>query len=506
MNNDSRTKNSARNLTMSFIQKVVHILLTFFGRQIFLQILSVEYLGINGLFSNILMMLSLADMGLVTAMSFSFYKPLAEKDEDKLAALIRFYRMIYNVIAAFVGVAGLALTPFLRHVINLENDIPYIEVYYLIAVANTVISYLFVYKATIITADQKHSTVSRITVLTSILRTVLQIVLLYFTRSFMAYCLMSIVGTLINNVVITRKASSMYPFIKRKVKLDPADRKSIFSNIRSMFIYKAAHVLYNGTDNIFISAIIGTAVVGKYENYSLAVTNLSAIALMVFSSLTPSIGNLIAKESPQKRMSVFRTMQTASYWIAGFFVFCLFFLLDDFVVLWLGRAFIFDMTTKIAILLSFYLSLLLYPVVAFREATGIYQKTKYVVVVGAMLKILFSITLGMYWGLAGIALSATISRLLTYAWYEPKVLFRDFLGSRATGYFAGHLINFVMLTACIATAHFLFPWKESAGWLAWGLKGVVYTICINAVYFLRYFRTQEFNEIVKLTKRLLKRS
>jgi len=227
---------------------------------------------------------------------------------------------------------------------------------------------------------------------------------------------------------------------------------------------------------------------------------------MVFSSLTPSIGNLIAKESPKKRLSVFRTMQTASYWIAGFFVFCLFFLLDDFVALWLGKEFIFDMTTKIAILLSFYLSLLLYPVVAFREATGIYQKTKYVVVLGAILKIIFSITLGMYWGLAGIALAATISRLLTYAWYEPKVLFRDFLDSRATGYFAGHLINFLMLSACIATAYFLFPWKESAGWLAWILKGVICAICINVVYFLRYFRTHEFSEIVSITKRLLKRS
>jgi len=488
---------------MSFIQKLVHIFLTFIGRQIFLQVLSVEYLGVNGLFANIFMMLSLADLGLVTAMSYNFYKPLAEKDETKLAALIGFYKKIYYIIAAFVAVAGLSLAPFLRHVINLENEIPHIEIYYLIALADTVISYLFVYKATIITADQKNSIVSKYTVWISILKMVIQITILLTTGNFLFYCSISIFTTLLNNLLITKKAVALYPFIKRKVRLDSEDSKNIFTNIKSIFVYRIANALYYGTDNIFISALIGTAVVGKYENYQLAVTNLSAIALMAFGSLTPSIGNLVAKERPEKRMSIFITMQTISCWLAGFFGFCLFFLLDDFVVLWLGGSFIFDFYTKLAILINFYLALTLYPIVAFREATGIYQKTKYVVAAGAALKIIFSIIFGMYWGLPGIVFATTSSRLLTYAWYEPKILFRDFLGGRAADYAIGHLINFTLMSACIAFTYFIIPLYECAGWAQWLVKAVVCAVFINAIYFARYFKTKEFKKIVIITKRLL---
>ena len=505
MNDKSRTYNSARNFTMSVVQKLVSILLTFFGRQIFLQVLTVEYLGINGLFTDILTMLSLADLGLAASMSFSFYKPLAEKDEDKLAALVGFYRKVYNMVAVFIGVAGLALTPFLSFVVNLENDIPYIEVYYLIAVANTVISYLFVYKATIITADQNGSIVAKYSVWTSILKLLLQIAVLLTTGSFMLYSLVTVLCTLGNNLLISRKASRMYAFIKEKVQLSADDRRAIFHNIKSMFIFKLSSVILNGSDNIVISVLISTAIVGKYENYRLAVMNLSMIAFIIFTSLAPSVGNLIAKESPERRLRVFSAMQTATYWIEGFFGFCLFFLLDDFVVLWLGGSFVFDMSTKIAILLNFYLSLTLYPIHAFREATGIYQKTKYAMVAAAVLKIALSLSLCIYFGLAGVVLASVISKLLTYAWYEPKILFRDFLGCSASGYFFRQIINFLMLVGLVALAHFFIHWKECADWPAWLLKAVVYSLGINAIYFLRFYRTPEFRDITDKIAGLLKR-
>lgn len=491
---------------MSVVQKIVSILLTFIGRQIFLRVLSVEYLGINRLFGDILSMLSLADLGLATAMAYSFYKPLADKDEDKLAALIGFYKKIYNIIAAAVAVIGLALTPFLRLIINLDSDIPYIEGYYIIALAGTVISYLFVYKATIITADQRSRIVMKYSIWTNIAALIVQIAILLITGNYTLYCLVTIASTLANNLLISWKANRLYPFIKRKVQLNADDRRNIFKNIGSMFIYKIANVVFNGTDNIFISAIISTAVVGKYGNYQLAVTNLAALAYMIFNSLSPSVGNLIARESQEKRMRVFGVTQTVSYWLCGFFVFCLYFLMDDFVILWLGDSYVFDSFTKISILIGFYLSITLYPITSFREATGIYQKTKFAMVAAAVLKIVFSLLLGKLFGLAGIILATTVSKLLTYAWYEPMVLFRDYLGGSALSYLYGHALNLVMLAACIAAASFLLPWKASAGWLSWAAKGAVYTLCINAVYFLRYFRTPAFQEIVKKSKGLLKRS
>ena len=506
MNENSRTENSARNLAMSFIQKIVSIALIFISRQIFLQVLTVEYLGINGLFANILSMLSLADLGLFTAMSFSFYKPLSDRDEDKLAALVGFYRKIYIYIAAFIAATGLALTPFLKFIINLENDIPYIEIYYLIALANAVVSYLFIYRAIIITADQNGSIVNNYAMWTSILKLLIQIAVLLVWGSFMAFCLVSFFTTLLNNILISKKAGAMYPFVKKRAALDTTDKKSIFANIRSMFIYKIASVVFTGTDNIFISVLIGTAVVGKYENYSLAVTNMNGIAFMAFATLTPSIGNLIAREPPEKRMRIFDIMQTVSYWLGGFFVFCLFFLLDDFVVLWLGTGFTFDIYIKIAVLIQFYLNITLYPVFAFREATGIYQKTKYVMVAAALIKIVLSILFGLKWGLAGILLAPTVAKLVTYAWYEPKVLFRDYLSGRLLKYFLGHVKNLCLFSACITAVYFIYPRQLNGGWPVWISMGAVCTLLINAVYYVKYRKTPEFQVVLNKTSGIIKQT
>jgi len=490
---------------MEIAQKFISIILTFVGRQIFLQVLSVEYLGIRGLFGDVLGMLTLADLGLATAMAFTFFKPLAEKDENKLAALIQFYRKVCNVIAAIIAIVGVALTPFLRYIINIETDIPNIEVYYLITLANTVISYLFVYKATIITADQNARIITKYQMWTSVIKLTLQIVVLLIVGSYLVYCLVALSSTFATNLLISRKANKLYPFIKRKVKLAALEKQIVFKNIKSMAVFKIADVFIRGTDSILISVFVTTAIVGKYSNYVLAVSSLRHIAYVTFISLSASIGNLLAQETPEKRLRVFRLMQTVSYWVSGFFVFCLFFLLDDFVTLWLGPEFVFDIFTKLAVLLSFYLAIVMFPIYAFREATGMYQKTKYVMVATAVLKNVLAILLGIRFGLVGIIMASFFAKSLTYVWYETKILFRDFLQSRASSYLLGHLLNLCMLSGCIALIHFFFPLQPSANFFQWLVRGIVYTTVINIIYVIRHFNTDEFRYFASKAKEVVKK-
>jgi len=280
--------------------------------------------------------------------------------------------------------------------------------------------------------------------------------------------------------------------------------------MKSMIIYKIATVFISGMDSVFISIFAGTAVVGMYSNYALAVTNLTQISHMAFSSLSASIGNLVALESPEKRLRVFKVMQTVSCWISGFFIFCLYFLLDGFVVLWLGREYVFGLFVKTAVLISLYLSITLQPVMAFREATGMYQKTKYVMLLAAGLKIALAVIMGHFLGLPGVILAYVASRLLTYAWYEPKVLFRDFFNSGAVGYLLEHLANCLMICACVLAAHLIISrcapdFMECSGWADWIAKGAVCAAAINAVYFVRFFRSPEFNILLNKIKKLKKK-
>jgi len=480
---------------MTVGQRLVAIILTFVGRQVFVQVLAIELLGVNSLFADVLMILSIADMGLATAMTYSYFKPLAENDEDKLAALSHYYNKVYKLIALAVALIGIGLTPFLRYIINVEHPIPQIEIYYLIALASTVVSYLFVYKTIIIKADQKAYITAKYRIWMSITASILQIGVLLLTRSFLLFNIVLIFTTLGFNLLISRKANQLYPFLKRKVVLDTDDKRSVFKNIKSMIIYHTSGILFASSDTILISVLIGTVTVGKYSNYMLAVLNLKNMCYMVFNSMSASIGNMIVKEPPKKRLQIFNAMQALSCWLSGFVIYCSFFLLDDFVILWLGRDFVFDLPTKVALLLTAYFSILLFPTAAFRVATGMYQKSKYVMAVAAITKILLAIILGIHFGLPGILAATVISKLATYAWYEPKILYRDFFENSSTRYFIENTVNLLIVAVCIIVTYYFFPWWESSGWFEWIQKGVVYTLVINSIYFIRYFRTPEFKVI-----------
>ena len=477
---------------MGFISKIASILLTFIGRRIFLQILALEYLGINSLFADVLSLLTMADLGLATAMAYSFYKPLAEKDEYKLAALIGFYRKIYNIIAVVVAVIGIALVPFLKYFVRLDNDIPYLEVYYLVALANTVISYMFVYKASIITADQKAYLVSQYALWTNILKTVLQIAVLYVTKNYLVYCSMTIVATLLNNLIVSYQANKYYPFIRQKAVLDPNEKRNIFQTIKSAFLYKAVNSINTGTTNILISVIVGTVAVGLYANYNVAVSTLIQLSVMFFGSLTASLGNLVVRENAKKRLQVFKTMQTASYWMSGFLIFCLYFVMDDFIVLWLGEQYVLGTLTKIMVLMNLYLVMTVMPVLSFREAVGMFQKIKYIMLITVVLNIALSFILGRYWGIAGILMASFIAKVCTYVWYEPWILFRDFFESKVRRLFWNHFANLALVSVCIAVFHAILPVYKTADWFEWLVKGCIFSIIINIVYFIRYRRSEEY--------------
>ena len=209
-NNNSRTQNSIMNVFSGFLYQCITLVLTFASRTIFLQVLSVDYLGINGLFNDILQMLSLADLGFNTAMTYSFYKPLAEKDTLKIAQLVSFYKKVYRIVAIAVATVGIALTPFIKYIVNVEKDIPLLHVYYLFSLAGVVISYLFVYKTTLLIADQKNYLINKISIVINTIKTIIQILALLLFKSYVIYLVVALISTFLNNYIASKKAENEY--------------------------------------------------------------------------------------------------------------------------------------------------------------------------------------------------------------------------------------------------------------------------------------------------------
>jgi len=462
MNTKSRTNNVIKNVSFGLGCRFIDIIFNFFIRILFVKILGEEILGVNGLFTNILTWLSLADLGFGTAMSYSFYKPLAEKNEKKLAALTRFYRNVYGIIMVVIVAVGLLLIPFLDIFINTSSEIPYITSYYIILLLNTAASYLFVYKSAILRADQNEYIISTCSTCFNVLKAIVQIIVLLFYKNYQIFLIIQVIFTIFHNLVISKIADQKYPFLKEKEELQKLEKKKIYSNVLSVLLYKISGTLLNGTDNILISMIIGTVFVGYYSNYLLVINSISVFVSIVFSSVYGSLGSLLNEKNKMKNEQSFNLLIYLGYFIATVTSACILSGLTDFISIFFGNKYVLDYLTLIAIILNYYLSCICHPIWTFRETTGLFGKVKFIMLIAAAINLILSIIFGYWCGIFGIIIASVISRIVTYFWYEPLLLYKDFFQSTLKIYFKKIVKYFILsLIAIVPSVVLSFITKES---------------------------------------------
>ena len=471
--------------------------LTFISRKLFIKYIGIEYLGINGLFANVLTLLSLADLGVGTAMNVSLYKPIAEHDTRKLSALLNYFRQLYHLIAITVFLIGVALTPFLKYIINMDRDIPHLYWYYVIFVAKNAVSYLFAYKSSVIRADQKRYLVDKVDIYTSVCKVLLQFVAVITLHSYLVYILIDVAQIIVYNVALSVVADQIYPFLSKCEKLDKGEKRGIFSDISSVFLYKVSYSLLNGTDNILMSMIVGTVYVGIYSNYLTIASNLESFVALLFTALTASVGNLIATADSTQRYKTFNIMQMVSFWLCGNICVSLLFLTQDFVQMWFGKELLLDNLTVIAIVLNTFFSICMQPIWTFREGTGMYRQIRYIMFVTAMLNLVLSIVLGKWLGISGILFATSISKICTYFWYEPNILFRDFFQQSVKGYYLNYFMNVMLILFCGVVCYLPISRMREVTVLNWFLKEAICFVVVNSVFFMRYRKTSEMKDMLQ---------
>jgi len=435
MNNKSRTKNLQLNIIVGFAAQFLIILLSFVGRRLFVSFLSVDYLGINGLYTNILSVLSLAELGLGSVVSFSLYKPVSDDNQPMIIALIRFYKKIYWIIAGIITLVGLSLIPLLKYIVT--SDLPESEliIYYLLFLASTVSTYFVAHKVALLGAYQENRVQKYIALGTAILQQIIHIVILVLYPNYIVYVASTIVCTLISNIALSRITSRKFRYLSQKDVLTiTIDKNAIKTNVKATGIYKLSTVLINSTDNILISVIISTTAVGIYSNYCVVVGALQTFISIVTSSLINSVGNLNTENNKTWMLEIFRVLVFAYHFVACYCGITLFFVFNDFVEIWLGSDYLLSGVEVFAISANFYLTNLLTPVWGFREATGQFYKAKYIMLTCALVNVALSIVLGISFGIFGILIATAVSKLLTVVWYEPKILFNNVFQAKQNTY------------------------------------------------------------------------
>lgn len=420
-----RFLNSLRNASVSILAQIFNMVLSFVCRTIFIKLLSTEYLGLSGLFTNILSVLSLSELGLGNAIIISLYKPLANKDEIAICKYMNFYRSAYRLIGIFMILFGLVSMPFLRYMVNTDVNIPHLHLIYFLYVLNSAVSYFFAYKRTIITVDQKEyiNTINRNIFL--FLQNVLQIVILLLTHSYILYVCVMILCSFLSNVRIAFVADKLYPFLKNdSVKLQKKEIRNLFKSLKAIMYHKIGNVIINSTDNIIISVMLGVFWVGIYSNYSMIVTIVTSFVLIIFSACSASIGNLNASEDKQKVLDVFKVMMFLGIWVYGITSICFLVLFQPFITIWIGDEYLVSEITLSSIVVAYFVKGIVNVSGTFMDVTKLFIRTRYIPWIMAIINVVTSIIGAKYMGLTGVFIGTVLSYALTQLWINPYMLYK----------------------------------------------------------------------------------
>ena len=506
--NKTRTQNVVKNMWVGILFQMISLILGFVSRTIFIKILGSEYLGLNSLFTNILTILSFAELGIGNAIVFTMYKPLANKDYEKLKKLTKFYKDIYRKIAYTMIGVGLIITPFLPFIIKEIPDIKEsIYLIYIIFLFDTSISYFFSYRTSVISADQKNYIIISYTHIFKIVQIILQLSLLYYTHNYLLYLGLQVLNTIITQTFMANKSKKMYPELKvvDGYTLEEKEKKAIFTNVKALFVYKFSSVVLNGTDSIIISKYLGLVTLGLYSNYYLIVSAVAQIISQIQNAFTSSVGNLIAKEDKTKSKKIFNQLFYFTGLIYCVIGSCLYLLFNDFITLWLGKEYLLSSFVVAMIVLHLCFNGMLFAVFTYRNTSGEFNHFKFVPVLGAIINIVLSIWFANIMGLGGIFLATIVSRALSGGWTDPYIVYKYVLKSSIIDYVIRCLKMIIRLAISFALSYFIARniVVTSITWFI--VKGLIIATLSMLSYIVLSIKTEEFIGIKGVVFYLIKK-
>ncbi len=492
-----RSENSVKSVITATITSIVTILIGFITQSVFVKTLGNEYLGINGLYTNILSMLAIAELGFGSAIIVNLYRPVAKGNIEKIKTLMHFYKIIYRVIAVIVAVLGVVLLPFLKYIVGDMTININLQFIFMLYLSDTVISYLLTYKRAILQANQKNYIINIIHFGYIIIMNMLQIIYLVMFKEFIGYLIIKIICRLLENIIISIIADKKYSYIKSK-EIKPASsklKKSVYIRVKGLLFHKIGGFIVLGSDNIIISMTktLGVEVVGLYSNYYMIISALNNLFGQIFTSLTASVGNLLVEANNQKIIAIYKSTLLLNSWLYTFAAISMFFISDPFVRIWLGEEYILSQAVVLAIVINFYINGMRRTYATFKEAAGVFYEDRYVPIIESFVNIIVSIVLANSIGLAGVFIGTIVSNMVLFLFSFPKFVYKKILRGEIKEYIKENIQYAIMFIASfIITYVFIQFVKTDNNYLLLLIYGIICLIIPNFLFFIVKYKTDEF--------------
>lgn len=505
----SRLENSTKNLFLSLGNSVFSSLLGLVSRTVFIYVLGSEYLGLAGLLGNVLGFLTISELGVATAIGFSLYKPLAEKDYKSISALMSVYRKAYAIIGCIVLISGIALFFSLDFFIAPDQQPRGTEFAYFAFLLNTVVGYFLSYKTTLISSDNQAFCLVPINIGMNIVQTIAQIVVLLILKNYTVYLTVQIVCSIIIMFMQNRYITKKYEYVDfySKEQLRPDQKKQLKRNIGGLVIAKMGDYLVNSTDNLIITKLVSLSATGIYSNYLLIRNMVNGYIATIFSSVTAGLGNVVAVESDERKKEVFDIMMFCAYFIYSFEAVCFLCLFNPFIGgIWLGEHYVFDFFTVLIIVINNYLTGLRMPLITMKGAAGTYMEDAWIPFAFAGVNLVASVILVRWMGVAGVFLGTIVGSMLTADWYRPIIIYHKVFHTSVMSYYKRYIMYIILGFVNMALAYGMCNViNTSVVLLDFVIKAMISVMMPLTINSILFYRTEEFKAIRSMGRRIFKK-
>ncbi len=498
-----RIQKAGKNIIFGYISNLVILLVNFIQRTVFIYVLGRTFSGVNETYTSVLSVLSLAELGIGTALNYSLYKPVAERDIEKIKSYMRFYKKAYLTIAGVIAAAGIAISPFLKLFLKNPGNLTVKELtlYYYLFLFNTVISYFVAYKYSLSNAEQKNYIQTNIATLTKIAAATVQITVLLLFRNFLFYLLAQSVVEFLQKIFVTLYMNRLYPYLRDKdvKKLTPQETRIVASKTKALICHKVGDVARLQTDTLVISSFVNVDTSAVVGNYLYIITYVGNFVNIIFDSVISGFGNVVATESKERQYLLFKVYRFFACWLFGFGAVGFFHLLTPFIGgVWLrDDGWTLPQMTVTLLVTDFYLKGGRTVLLNFKIASGLFEQDRFLPLVQGAVNLVVSIALVQKIGVTGVYVGTLVSGILANL-IRPGIIYRACFDKKAGAYFKDSLkyIGVILAVGAVAAPiRHMIMGKVTI--FTFALMVIVITLLYNLVFLAVFHRTEEFSYLWK---------
>lgn len=492
-----RTKNAVRNSTYSVVCYMASCLIMLISRKLFISLMGEELLGYDGLFKNVLSLLSVLDMGAGSAITYQLYKVIAEKDNYRINQLMQLYRGVYRIIVVCILAAGCLVIPFLPYIVS-DSSIGLLQMtqIYCLQLLGILTTYFMAYKRIRFVAEQQEYICVKIELLANVMAQMIKLLIIYKYQSYWLYLWVTIFQNLICNMIISYKCKKIFGAEdKYKLKKEDYVKWNILYDMKNFMSHKIGILIYGATDNIVISTFMGVSYVTLYTNYTLVINYANTLLMKLVNPLTASVASLVYGDENEKGVNLFDVLDYSCYLLGAFMAGGIITCVQPFISIWLGDKYLLPLGFLILIASNIYIGWVQNALVIFRSSFGDFQNDKKYYLLSAGVNLIVSIILIKPFGFSGIMIG-TVAGHVIIGLGRMQFVFKHYLKTSSVIFLRKQIIRMILtMCECFLLYHLVAEFPISFVGII--LRGVVVVSILGVINFI-VFRKEKCSQMAKI--------